>query len=242
MNFGRFEDLLGKLLDGELTLGEGDELAAILRGDPDRMREVRHHLVLWELWVQQQAPERSAEAFVAACRTRVRAEGESGSFVARLGERMARAATGRGEVRPRWATFVRGWRTLCRPPGLAWAAAACAVVAVFGWFALPHTVLATTTTIHGDAVCTACFLHETHDHAPAIRVHEGGTTRIYYVQSDRRAIVRLGDYCAAPVPLVATGRTEMKDGRRLFNARAVAAEIPPAVPAPKESERILFPF
>jgi hypothetical protein len=29
-------------------------------------QDLQHHLVLWETWSQSQAPERSAEAFVAA--------------------------------------------------------------------------------------------------------------------------------------------------------------------------------
>lgn len=112
---------------------------------------------------------------------------------------------------------------------------------VFLWLLTPHSARATTT-LHGEAVCTACILHLTHEHLPAIRVHDGSTTRIYFVQSDPRAILQLGDFCAAPIPLVATGKTGTKDGRLLFDAQTVKADPPPARPPEPEGKRVLFPF
>jgi RNA polymerase sigma-70 factor (ECF subfamily) len=68
------------------------------------------------------------------------------------------------------------------------------------------------------------------------------TTRIYYVQTGRNAILRLGDFCTAPVPLVATGKVEVKDGRLLFDAQTVEAGPPPSSPPERPNERVLFPF
>jgi hypothetical protein len=238
MNSRRFEELLGELLDGELSPANGDALAATLRTDPTRRHELRQHLVLWELWSQQQAPGRSADSFLAGCRTRLRAERQGESFLAELKERISREPADVPAVRHR-----RGWwNALRRPVGLAWAASvALAALAAFLWLLTPHNARATTI-LRGEAVCTACILHQTHDHLPAIRVREGATTRIYYVQSGRNAILRLGDFCAAPVPLVATGQAEVKDGRLLFDAQTVEAGPPPASPPERPDERVLFPF
>jgi hypothetical protein len=238
MNTGRFEELLGQLFDGDLSAAEGDELAAMLRADPSRRRELRQHLVLWELWAQQQTPERSASSFLAACRTRLRAERQGESFLEELKTRIPRGADG-----PVMPALLGGWWTaLRRPARLAWAASVMlAACAVFLWLLTPHSARATTT-LHGEAVCTACILHLTHEHLPAIRVHDGSTTRIYYVESDPRAILELGDFCAAPIPLVATGKTGTKDGRLLFDAQTVKADPQHARPPEPPNERVLFPF
>ena len=92
MNQARYKELLGRLLDDQLSATEANELAVGLEAD-DRLREdLRHHLVLWELWSQQQAPERSSTAFIAAWQTRLRAEAEgadvfAGAVRARLAPR-----------------------------------------------------------------------------------------------------------------------------------------------------------
>lgn len=308
MNRERFEELLDDLLERELTPDEAGELAQAVRTDPAWRGELRRHLVLWELWSQQQTPERSADAFVAACRTRLRAEREDERFVAGLNRRIreerdsgsaersdaaggragppdaagAAEAAGCGDSVPRsptasteapitarpfrWRFFWdrigallvgvrrrrqatplqdgdRGksrfpWGRALQQPAAVWGTAVSVVmVAAVFWIASPGTAQATTTTVHGEAVCTACMLHETHDHLPAIRVRDGQETRIYYVQSPRDAFYRIGDYCRAPVPLIATGRAEMKDGRLLFDAESLQSTT---VHDPRN--RIMFPF
>lgn len=248
VNAGRFEELLGILLDGEPTAAEDDELADLVRADPARRRELRQQLALWDLWSQQCVPERAAEAFVAACRTRRRAEHEDGQFVAKLNARIRRRegdcetpwrASWRA-LAPTWARFA----SALQPPGrwISATAAAVGLIVVFWWLALPHPTQAMPVTLHGEVVCTACMLHETPDHAPALVVHDGNRTLIYYVQSDRRPIFRLGDYCSAPLPLVATGRVETSHGRLEFNADTVALERIPARPAAQPGDPALFPF
>ena len=232
-----FDGLLTALLDGELSAADGDELAALLRADPSRRRELRQHLVLWELWSQRQAPERSADSFLEGWRTRLRAEPHGEEFLAELKERISRQDAG-----PTTSTQPRAWWPAWRrSAGLAWAAsAALAAVAAFLWLLAPHDARATTT-LHGEVVCTACILHQTHEHLPAILVRDGTTTRVYYVESGQQAFRGLGDFCAAPIPTVTTGKAEMKDGRMLFDAETV--EAGPPLPSPQgPKEPILFPF
>lgn len=247
MNAERFEGLLQQLLDGELAPAEGEELATELRSSPARRRELRQHLVLWELWAQQQAPERSAEAFLAACGTRLRAERQEDRFVAEVEQRIradrVQASAGAEDTQ---AAAARGglfhwWRALQQPSGALWTAVSAIAIVAVVWLALPGRATATVT-LRGEAVCTACTLHETHEHLPAVRVHHGGRTEIYYVQSDPMDILRIGDYCVAPVPLVATGRMHTENGRRLFEAQSVAGTNDGAQPPAKSSEPILFPF
>lgn len=236
MNDERFDVLTDALLDGELSAGEEAELVAALRAEPGRRRELRQHLMLWELWAQQRAPERSADAFLAAWHTRLRAERQSDDFVARLRERISG-----GTAATSLLTSVGAWwRAAGRSIQVACAASAAAVALIAClWLTIPQHARATTT-IHGEAVCTACTLHETHEHLPAIRVRTNGEQRIYYVSSDPAAIQRLGNYCAAPVPLIATGRSNTRRGRLELNVEA--AEADRSRPAVEESERRLFPF
>lgn len=249
MTSERFDDLLGLLLEDELSGVEAGELALMIRTDPARRRELREHLVLWELWAQQQAPERSAEAFVAACTTRLRAERHGEGFIADLKQRMLResAPEPRRERVVRNAGKIPGAvaglvRALLRPAGVAWTAASAAVLAVVCWVAIPRAAQATTL-VHGEAVCTTCILHETHGvHRPAIRVREGDAVRTYYVQSDSEPILRLGDFCAAPVPLVAKGTTAIRDGRHSIDIQTLES-APAQSPRPdRPDEPVLFPF
>ena len=76
MNPERYEDLLSRLLEGEMTAPEAEELARALAESPALGRNLQQHLVLWEMWSHAQSPERSAEAFVRGLKTRLQAEGE----------------------------------------------------------------------------------------------------------------------------------------------------------------------
>ncbi|ACB76439.1 hypothetical protein [Opitutus terrae] len=248
----RFEELVQQLLDGELPTSGGAELAAELQTRPERRRELRQHLVLWELWAQQQAPERSADAFVAGWTTRLRAERQGERFVAEVEQRIRADAdlgdsAGCGAESPDPASprsphgVFRWWQALQQPAGALWAAVSVVAFAAVVWLAMPGRAIATVT-VQGEAVCTSCALHETHEHLPAIRVQADGETTIYYVQSDPAEILRIGDYCMAPVPLVATGRMHTEKGRRLFEAQIVTGTSDKARPRGQAGEPILFPF
>jgi len=231
----RFEELLGELLDGELTPAAGDELAAAVRAEPVRRRELRQHLVLWELWSQQQAPERSAEAFLASWRTRLRAESHGEAFLAALKSRISRA--GISDSRPSW--FGAGWDGLRRPAGLVWASAVAVVaLTLFVWLLTPHRAEATI--LRGEAVCPACTLHEGHVHAPALRVHADGTTHIYYLEGFPKLTEMQGYFCSGPNPITVEGTPRTAAGRASVSVSRL--EVPPPNPKTNDDQRILFPL
>jgi hypothetical protein len=238
----RFEELVQRVLDDELTEPEAVELAAELRARPARQIDLREHLALWDLWSQQLAPERSADAFLAACRTRLAADRGSAEFVnavtarVQLGESDRRGRN--GVLRHAWQRWLHGWRPTVT---MGWTAACAALVVVVLWFATPHPLQATTV-LRGEAVCTACLLHQGHEHTPAIRVHAPGGEELFYVVSDPMTVFRMGNFCRAPVPLVARGATGVREGRHVITISAVEADrtAPPAPPAP--DQRVLFPF
>ena len=231
----RYDALVAALHEDDLTGAEADELAALVRARPELRRDLRRQLVLWELWSQQQAPERSAESFLAACRTRLRAESEGESFLAALHQRQTRE-TRRTPPGRRW---LRG------PLAFAWAAPlAAALVALVLWTAMPRTAQATTLT--GEAICTACMLHESHEHRPVLRIQEAGTTRLCYLESDHPLYREIGNYCAAPVPIDATGGLRTENGRLILAVQALARHAPPAPPgspaATPDDRPALMPF
>lgn len=229
----RYDALVATLHEEGLSAAEADELAALVRGRPELRRDLRRQLVLWDLWSQQQAPERGAESFLAACRTRLRAESaaDSEEFLAALHRRQSDAAR-RPAPQRRW---------LPRPRILAWAAplvAAAAALAI--WLTLPRNAQATTLT--GEAICTACMLHESHEHRPVLRIQDGDTTRLCYLESDHPLYREIGNYCAAPIPIDATGGLRTENGRLILAVQALARHAsPPPAEAPKETPP-LFPF
>jgi hypothetical protein len=229
----RYDELVAALHEDGLTAAQADELAALVRDRPELRRDLRRQLVLWELWSQQQAPERGAESFLAACRTRLRAESSADGeeFLAALHRRQSHAAR-RTPPQRRW---------LPRPVILAWAAplvAAAAALAI--WLTLPRTAQATT--LSGEAICTACMLHESHEHRPVLRIQDGGTTRLCYLESDHPLYREIGNFCAAPIPVDATGGLRTENGRLILAVQALARH---ATPPPAESpagDKTLFPF
>lgn len=238
MSSSRYDLLVGSLLEDGLTSAEADELAAIVREDPGLRLDLQRQLVLWELWSQSQAPERSTDSFLAAIRTRIRAESESGreSFIAALKRRLPRATHDAHPRDPvRWSRSRRA----------AWLVPAVALlVMALVWVTAPRTAEATT--LHGEAVCTACILHESHDHFPALRIREGETTRVVHLEIDPSLVPPIGNFCAAPVPVDVSGRVHRENGQLILAVRALARVGGPATPneptGPPENERILFPF
>lgn len=232
MNTTRYGSLVDTLLEEGLSPAEADELASIVAAHPHLRTDLRRQLALWELWSQQQAPEREAESFLAACRTRLRAESDSDreSFVAAVRRRLNPRGTGR--------TPGRGWFGF--PFSLAWAAPlAVALVAAMVWIALPRQAGATT--LQGEAVCAACMLHEGHEHLAVLRIQDGATTRHLYLESDHPLYAEIGNYCAAPIPVHATGPVRERDGRLILSVRALKR----LAPAPGDSDAgppVLFPF
>jgi hypothetical protein len=88
MNEARYQELLGRVLDDEISPVELQELSGAVRGEPDRLADLQFHLVVWELFSQQRRPERGPESFVAAWRTRLAAETQASPFINRVAEQL----------------------------------------------------------------------------------------------------------------------------------------------------------
>ena len=136
MNSPRYEELLGRMLEGDLSGREAEEFAAELRANPARLRDLRRHLVLWEIWSQHQAPERSSEAFVNAWKTRLRAETEGADVF----PDSVRAQIEARQPPPGVIEFFRRFIAARRPVRMAWAASLLiAGLALVVWFAAPRS-------------------------------------------------------------------------------------------------------
>jgi hypothetical protein len=78
------------------------------------------------------------------------------------------------------------------------------------------TVSAEEVTIKGEAVCTKCELHQTDKCSTAIRTKEDGKEVIYYAENNGVAKKFHKNICQAPAKVVATGKVEDKDGKRMI--------------------------
>jgi hypothetical protein len=243
MNPARYEELLSDLFDGELSDGSARELAEGLGARPDLLRDLCRHLLLWEVWSQHQAPERSATAFLAAWRTRLHAENEdAAAFQDALKSRLELREEPRG-MRGIGATVLAVWTAVRRPAGIAWITSVVVVgLAMLFWLGGTRSAQAVTT-IQGEAVCTACVLHESHEHLPAIRVTGSNSTQIYYLDLNAAVEGLQERFCNGPTPVVADGIPRTERGRLLFEARRLVMPEPaPPPPAPEKDERVLFPI
>jgi hypothetical protein len=222
-----YERGLGQLLDGEMTPAEAAAFAAHLRDRPDLIRDLQQHLVLWELWSQQQAPERSAQAFADSWQTRLAAEGNAEAFCRAVEVRVARPDQPPGRLSNLAASVRRAVSSLWLPghrwATLASAAATVALVVGFFWIGAASSSAGPVVTIEGEAVCTRCILHETHDCRPAVRVVAEGTERIYYLDATAAVKECHAPFCSKdPVRVRATGTTSVDHGHLRLEATAVA--------------------
>lgn len=219
MNTQRYQELLGRLLEGELADVEAEELATELKEQPELQRDLRSHLVLWELWSQQQTPERSADAFLNAWKTRVRVESEdSDAFAEAMRPRIGAPHPRTGGILSLLRFFTGAIR---RPKGMAWAASLVIVTsAAVLWFSGARSA-PSVTVLKGEAVCTACVLHETPDHTPALRVFVGPSTNIYYLDPSPTIAPLQSYFCNGPTAATAEGKARTEKGRRLFHATTV---------------------
>lgn len=240
MNPLRYHESLGRLLEGELAAAEAEEFSAGLSADPALRRDLRRHLLLWEVWSQHQAPERSPEAFINAWKTRLRAENEDPNAFPNALRVRFEPRQPRQTATERMVQFVWGFR---RPTRMAWAASAMvlALAAAF-WFAAPWSAHALIT-LKGEAVCTACVLHESREHAPAMRVMTATATNIYYLDRSPQLTALQDFFCSGPNTATAEGVKKTQKGRLLFKATTVtipAANQPRQTPT--NSVRTIFPI
>lgn len=248
MNPERYEDLLSRLLEGELTAPEAEELARAMAESPALRRNLQQHLVLWEMWSHAQSAERSADAFVRGLKTRLQAEGEGADAFAaavrtelesdgfrqdqELAESQAILLGPSRQFTDTIRTKLRSlWAMAYRPGAIVWAAslAALAIIGVV-WLASPHSAQAITT-IKGEVVCTACVLHEGHEHWPALRVVTGNGTSIYYLDHD--PIASGIQAHGTSKPLVARGHVRTEGKRHLFRVVQITTDEQAQRPEPQ---------
>ena len=99
MSDSRFEDLVGRLLDDELTRDEWSELLRLVRDDPALLRELRGQLEASELLALSEDVLRRSPLFLEATRSRLADDG----FVAGVRAAIAGGSTDRRRVRWSWA-------------------------------------------------------------------------------------------------------------------------------------------
>ncbi len=98
----RFEDLIGRLLDEELTPDEWSELLGLVRDDPVRLEGLRDQLEAAELLALSEDSVRGSPLFLEATRSRLADDG----FVSGVRAALAGRPTGRGSRR------APGWRAV----------------------------------------------------------------------------------------------------------------------------------
>jgi hypothetical protein len=225
----RYQELLERLLDSELSPADATELVQGLRAHPALLNDLRQHLTLWDAWAQHVAPERSAVSFVAAWKTRVNAEAGAEQFSQSVMEQIRTSAT---EFKSRLA-FWKCWR----PAHVAFAILALAFLAAAGWWVshlitqplppppeLPMLPAETnqTVTIVGQGACVWCVLHQGPPQRPALRFQQGGVIRIIYLE--------FPGYSRAMHPFFVKGATVtatgvLKEGRNRLVLKTQCIEV-----------------
>lgn len=118
----RFEEVLGLLLDDDITREQLDELLAIAAADTTRLQQLRDHLMLSDRLSQYEDALRDEQRFLAALQVRAAASDESDNFVNQVvasirGEAdgdddlHAAAARTKQDQRGRNARGLAGWIT-----------------------------------------------------------------------------------------------------------------------------------
>ncbi|MEJ7638506.1 MAG: FecR family protein [Singulisphaera sp.] len=103
MSDSRFEDLIGRLLDDELTPDEWSELLGLVRDDPTLLGELGDQLEASELLALSEDAVRGSPLFLEATRSRLDDDG----FVSGVRAAIAGDSTGhRGTRSPRWPWMV----------------------------------------------------------------------------------------------------------------------------------------
>ena len=117
MNEERYHELLGHLLDDELNSTQARELADWLPRNPDLRSDVQRHLKLWDLFSQQCRRERTADAFVEACKTRIAAGADENIFVRETEHKLRDAAGKKARTEGKSTLLLMDWfRRFVRSP------------------------------------------------------------------------------------------------------------------------------
>ena len=207
----RYHELLERMLEGRITEAEAKELRRRLQADPARLRDLREHLTLWELWAQEQSPERGADVFRRRFEARLMTEIDRPEGV--VADPLPAPAPGRRRFNRRTVLACAAGVILASTVGLL-------------QFRTPGGFEATVrrpahvrlVSLRAEAICTRCILHETKACQLALRVNEGGREELWEV-NDRGAQTNLGRaYCRGAIPVLAEGSLSSERGRPLLLA------------------------
>jgi hypothetical protein len=229
MTDARYQELLSQLLESTLSETDAGELRLGLEDEPRRMRDLREHLVLWELWAQEQAPQRSAEAFNRGFQIRLRAEMEG-----RVGlDTPTDVPLRRRNRRRAVATFAAGVLLLVSAFAVLWprsprhtetvkrgSTQAPIVGPVRDPLPTPgpsghgtESPAVRLVSLHGEGVCGRCILHLTNQCQLTIRVREGGREELFLVNENAASRDLVPAICANPIPILAEGTVHAENGR-----------------------------
>jgi hypothetical protein len=210
----RYHELLGRLLDDSLSEPDAAALRDELERNPERLRDVREHLMLSEFLSQERAPHRSAEAFWDGVRARLGAGSPLTETAARspnhrkLALRAALIAAGL------LAAIALGSQWSGEPLHRRIARATGRVILGSGAGELKRVSL------HAEVVCEHCVLHESDECRPAVRVHEAGLDGTMHLSDNavRREFLRREGCGRTPLPVLAEGTVRTENGRPLLIA------------------------
>jgi hypothetical protein len=188
----RYPALLNRLLDDELTGEEGEELAGILKENPECLQDLQRHLFLWEIWSQYTCRERSAQAFLQSWKTRLVAEQDGERFVEDVHRRLYSFGILSHPIFA-WLYARRSWVVV----------SVCLMIVIsIVMFRFGSEDI---TTVHGEGVCSHCILHEGERHNPAMRVHDAEGTKIIYLDMSLLPEKNRRGFCGKPEPIVVRG-------------------------------------
>jgi hypothetical protein len=206
MTEARYHELLGRMLDSRISEADAEELRRGLETDQARVRDLREHLMLWELCAQEHSPDRGADAFRKRFEARLMAEIDRADDI--VADPLPWAASGSWLFRRRVYLACAAGVILALTAGLLWVRAPAGPEATDR--RQPPVRLVS---LKGEAVCTHCILHQTEACQLALRVHQSGREELWDV-NDEGAESNLGRaYCHGATPVLAQGSLRSEHGR-----------------------------
>jgi hypothetical protein len=206
MSEARYHELLGRMLDGRISEADAEELRRGLETDQARLRDLREHLILWELCAQEQSPDRGADPFRQRFEARLMAEIDRGQGV--VADPLPWAEPGSRLFRRRVHLACAAGVILALTAGLLWIRPTAGPEAADRRQGPVRLV-----SLKGEAVCTRCILHQTEACQLALRVHQSGREELWVV-NDQGAESNLGRaYCHGATPVLAQGSLRSEHGQ-----------------------------
>lgn len=205
MTEARYHELLGRLLDGEPSEAEVEELRGELERDPALLRDLGDQLALSEIIAHELDPRRAADVFWLGVRSRL--DADSPIRFAGLASRRVRLGL-----------------------GLVAAIAACALAAVgiagfqsrrdVGTAPNREAAGVRRVSLRGEVVCAHCVLHQADICRPVVRVHEADRDETIALSDNAvcRDFHRTQGCGRKPIPVIAEGVMRAEDGHPLLAA------------------------